>query len=35
LKGSEIQGQVERELFGVLTANESATLHELLGKLQG
>jgi DNA-binding MarR family transcriptional regulator len=35
LKGSAIKGQVERELFGVLTATESATLHELLGKLQG
>ena len=34
-KGSEIQMQAERELFGVLTPNESDTLHELLGKLQG
>jgi len=33
-KGSEIKMQIEREMFGVLTANESATLHELLGKLQ-
>lgn len=33
-KGSEIQMQAERELFGVLTPNESDTLHELLGKLQ-
>src|SRR5476651_1584363 len=33
-KGSEIQVQVERELFGVLTADESHTLHELLAKLQ-
>jgi DNA-binding MarR family transcriptional regulator len=33
-KGSEIQMQAERELFGVLTADESDTLHELLGKLQ-
>src|SRR5712675_2355028 len=35
LKGSEIQMQAERELFGVLTPTESDTLHELLGKLQG
>ena len=33
-KGSEIRMKAEREIFGVLTANESATLHELLGKLQ-
>ena len=33
-KGSEIQMQAERELFGVLTPHESDTLHELLGKLQ-
>jgi DNA-binding MarR family transcriptional regulator len=33
-KGSEIQTQVERELFGVLTSEESGTLHALLGKLQ-
>jgi DNA-binding MarR family transcriptional regulator len=33
-KGSEIQMQAERELFGVLTADESDTLHHLLGKLQ-
>jgi DNA-binding MarR family transcriptional regulator len=33
-KGSEIQMQAEREAFGVLTAAESDTLHELLGKLQ-
>ena len=33
-KGSEIQTQAEREMFGVLTASESETLHELLGKLQ-
>jgi DNA-binding MarR family transcriptional regulator len=33
-KGSEIRMQAERELFGVLTPNESDTLHELLGKLQ-
>jgi DNA-binding MarR family transcriptional regulator len=34
VKGSEIQMQTERELFGVLTAAESETLHTLLGKLQ-
>jgi DNA-binding MarR family transcriptional regulator len=33
-KGNEIQMQVERELFEVLTTEESDTLHELLGKLQ-
>ena len=33
-KGSEIQQQTERELFGALTANESDTLHQLLAKLQ-
>jgi DNA-binding MarR family transcriptional regulator len=33
-KGSEIQTQAERELFGVLTQDESDKLHELLGKLQ-
>ena len=33
-RGSEIQMQAERELFGVLTTEESQTLHELLGKLQ-
>jgi DNA-binding MarR family transcriptional regulator len=33
-KGSEIQVQAERELFGVLTPTESDTLHDLLGKLQ-
>ena len=33
-KGSEIQMQSERELFGVLTKDESDTLHHLLGKLQ-
>jgi DNA-binding MarR family transcriptional regulator len=33
-KGSEIQVEVERELFGVLTPNESTTLHELLAKLR-
>jgi DNA-binding MarR family transcriptional regulator len=34
VKGSEIQMQTERELFGVLTAAESETLHTLLGKLR-
>jgi len=34
VKGSEIQVQTERELFGVLTKDESDTLHQLLGKLQ-
>ena len=34
VKGSEIQQQAERELFGILTPSESDTLHELLGKLQ-
>src|SRR3954452_25012779 len=33
-KGSEIQQQTERELFGVLTEEESDALHKLLGKLQ-
>jgi len=33
-KGSDIQKQAERELFGVLTAAESDTLHGLLAKLQ-
>jgi DNA-binding MarR family transcriptional regulator len=33
-KGSEIKTRIERELFGVLTAAESETLHELLVKLQ-
>ncbi len=33
-KGSEIQMQTEREMFGVLTEGESDTLHTLLGKLQ-
>ena len=34
-KGSEIQKEAEREMFGMLTASESETLHQLLGKLQG
>jgi DNA-binding MarR family transcriptional regulator len=33
-KGSEIQRQTERELFGVLTEEESRLLHKLLGKLE-
>ena len=33
-KGSEIQKQAERDLFGVLTPSESETLHQLLRKLQ-
>jgi DNA-binding MarR family transcriptional regulator len=33
-KGSEIQMQAEKELFGVLSAEESKKLHELLAKLQ-
>lgn len=33
-QGSQIQMQAERELFGVLTAEETDKLHELLGKLQ-
>ena len=33
-KGSEIQVQTEREMFGALTQDESDTLHVLLGKLQ-
>jgi DNA-binding MarR family transcriptional regulator len=34
-RGSEMQQQSERELFGSLTAEESATLHRLLAKLEG
>lgn len=33
-KGSEIQAQAEKELFGALSADESRQLHELLAKLQ-
>ena len=33
-KGSEIQKQAERDLFGVLTPSESETLHQLLSKLR-
>src|SRR3954469_2234026 len=33
-KGSEIQLQAEKELFGVLNQAETETLHALLGKLQ-
>src|SRR5579863_8331288 len=32
-KGTEIRMRVEREMFGVLTAQESATLYQLLAKL--
>jgi DNA-binding MarR family transcriptional regulator len=35
VKASEIRMQVERELFGVLTPQESETLHHLLEKLKG
>jgi len=34
VKGSAIQQDAERELFGSLTADESKTLHELLEKLK-
>ena len=34
-KGSEIQSQVEKELFSALSTDESKTLHELLAKLEG
>src|SRR3954469_3516571 len=34
VKGSAIQQEAERELFGSLTADESKTLHELLEKLK-
>ena len=34
VKGSEIQRQAEQELFGALTAEEAATLHQLLDKLK-
>jgi DNA-binding MarR family transcriptional regulator len=34
LKGTEIQGQAEKGLFNVLSADESKKLHELLAKLQ-
>ena len=33
-KGSEIQKEAERDMFGMLTASESETLHQLLAKLQ-
>jgi DNA-binding MarR family transcriptional regulator len=33
-KGSEIQKEAERDMFGILTASESETLHQLLTKLQ-
>jgi DNA-binding MarR family transcriptional regulator len=34
-RGTEIRMRVEREMFGVLTMQESETLHQLLAKLQG
>ena len=34
VRGSEIQAQAERELFGALTADESAALHKILAKLE-
>jgi DNA-binding MarR family transcriptional regulator len=34
VKGTEIQGQAEKALFNVLSADESKRLHELLAKLQ-
>ena len=34
-KGTEIRMRVEREMFRVLTPQESETLHQLLAKLQG
>jgi DNA-binding MarR family transcriptional regulator len=34
-RGSEIQIQAERDLFGVLTQDEADKLHELLAKLHG
>ena len=33
-RGSEIQKEAERDMFGILTADESETLHQLLAKLQ-
>jgi DNA-binding MarR family transcriptional regulator len=33
LRGTEIHQQAERELFGTLTRDESAQLHQLLAKL--
>jgi DNA-binding MarR family transcriptional regulator len=34
-RGSEMQRQSERELFGALSTDESATLQRLLAKLEG
>jgi DNA-binding MarR family transcriptional regulator len=34
-KGTEIRMRAEREMFGVLTTQESETLQQLLAKLQG
>ena len=33
-RGSQIQAESERELFGTLTADESAALHKILAKLE-
>ena len=33
-RGSQIQTESERELFGALTADEASTLHRLLAKLE-
>jgi DNA-binding MarR family transcriptional regulator len=33
-RGSQIQAEAERELFGALTAEETSTLHRLLAKLE-
>src|SRR5207248_6683405 len=33
-RGTQIQQQTERDLFGVLSAEESAQLHQLLSKLE-
>jgi DNA-binding MarR family transcriptional regulator len=33
-RGSQIQAESERELFGALTADESAALHKILAKLE-
>jgi DNA-binding MarR family transcriptional regulator len=33
-RGDEVRRQAERELFGALTAEDSAKLHELLAKLE-
>ena len=33
-RGSQIQAESERELFGALTSDESAALHRILAKLE-